>query len=210
MHKKMKELQERIYACTQAHVEDASTEELGEAIDMIKDLAEGIYYEQKAKLVEKELECMEENKLMEKLRYRDLDRREGRMYYDGGGRGSGNSGGNSGGNSNSGNSGGNSGTRNYDGGNYRYIPYENDTWEQPYRMDMRDSREGRSPMSRRNYMESKEMHKDKNKKIKDLEKYMQELTEDITEMIADASPEEKAVLDRKVTALASKISALNV
>jgi len=55
----------------------------------------------------------------------------------------------------------------------------------------RDAREGRSPMSRRQYMESKEMHLDKTQQLKDLEKYMQELTADIAEMIDDATPEEK-------------------
>lgn len=56
MDKRMRKLQEKIYDCVAAHIDDASTEELGEAIDMIKDLAEGIYYEQKAKLITKELE----------------------------------------------------------------------------------------------------------------------------------------------------------
>ena len=70
---------------------------------------------------------------------------------------------------------------------------------------MRDNREGRSPMSRKSYMESKEMHHDKTKKIQELEKYMQELSTDIVEMIEDASPEEKQMLHKKMTALTSKI-----
>lgn len=76
--------------------------------------------------------------------------------------------------------------------------------------NLRDNREGRSPMSRRNYMESKELHKDKSAKIKELEKYMQELSEDIVEMIEDASPEEKQMLEKKMTQLTSKIAQLNV
>lgn len=193
MDKRMRALQEQIYNCAQAHIEDASTEELGEAIDMIKDLGEAIYYEQKTKLINKELECMEEEEIAEKyLRHRDMDREYGRMYY--------------------------SGDKTRYPQPHMIEPYprkrisgelERD-YEEPYRIEMRDSREGRSPISRRNYMESKEMHKDKTTKINDLEKYMQELTEDIVEMITDATPEEKQVLDRKVTALASKISSLNV
>jgi len=69
----------------------------------------------------------------------------------------------------------------------------------------RDEREGRSYNSRRMYMEAKDMKRDKATQLRELEKYMQELSQDITEMIADASPEEKAYLEKKITALASKI-----
>jgi hypothetical protein len=43
-------------------------------------------------------------------------------------------------------------------------------------------------------MESKEMHQPKEKQIHELDSYMQELTGDITEMIRDASPEERQML----------------
>lgn len=73
-----------------------------------------------------------------------------------------------------------------------------------------DAREGRSGMSRRSYMETKEMHKantpeDKQHKMKELEKYMGELSGDITEMIADASAEEKSLLKTKLQTLVQKI-----
>jgi hypothetical protein len=42
--------------------------------------------------------------------------------------------------------------------------------------------------------------------MRELEKYMQELTQDIVEMIGDASPEEKQYLEKKLTTLASKVS----
>ena len=64
--------------------------------------------------------------------------------------------------------------------------------------------EGRSGMSRRTYMESKEMHKDKGEKMKNLEEYMKELSADVTEMIHDASPEEKSMLKQKMQALMQK------
>ena len=70
---------------------------------------------------------------------------------------------------------------------------------------MRDSREGRSGETRKMYMEHKSLHADKTTKMKDLEKYMQELTHDMTEMIQDASPEEKALLIQKLNTLATKI-----
>ena len=72
-------------------------------------------------------------------------------------------------------------------------------------MIMRDSREGRSPQTRRTYMENKQMHRDKASQLRELEKYMQELTQDMVEMIEDASPEERQYLEKKVSALATKI-----
>ena len=72
-------------------------------------------------------------------------------------------------------------------------------------MSGRDNREGRSGMSRRGYMEAKEMGKEKGEKMKELEKYMKELSEDVTEMIGDASPEEKAMLKSKMQTLLQKI-----
>ena len=41
--------------------------------------------------------------------------------------------------------------------------------------------------------------------VRELEKYMQELTSDMVEMIQDSSPEEKQYLEKKISALASKI-----
>ena len=70
---------------------------------------------------------------------------------------------------------------------------------------MRDQREGRSPMSRKSYMESKDMHKDKASQLQELEKYAQELTSDMVEMLEDASPEEKQFLSNKIATLATKI-----
>jgi hypothetical protein len=42
--------------------------------------------------------------------------------------------------------------------------------------------------------------------MRELEKYMQELSQDIVDMISDASPEEKQYLEKKLTTLASKVS----
>ena len=119
--------------------------------------------------------------------YRDMDRYGGRMYY------SDNSYGSSGGN-----------TRNFsssssqDGGH-------STSYSSPNYSNSRDMREGRSPMSRKNYMESKEMGHDKTTQVKELEKYISELTTDITEMIEGASQEEKQLLQRKISTLATKI-----
>jgi hypothetical protein len=92
---------------------------------------------------------------------------------------------------------GNSSSGNMNSSNGRNYYEEPNMW--------RDEREGRSHMSRRMYMEAKDMKRDKATQLRELEKYMQELSQDITEMIADASPEEKQYLEKKITALASKI-----
>ena len=82
--------------------------------------------------------------------------------------------------------------------------YSDWEWDMPKSM-MRDEREGKSGRTRRTYMENKEMHADKAMQLKELEKYIQELGQDLTEMIEGASPEEKQLLQQKVTTLASKI-----
>lgn len=68
-----------------------------------------------------------------------------------------------------------------------------------------DEYNGHSYKNRKMYMEAKEMHKDKALQLRELEKYMQELTSDIVDMIQDASTEEKQYLEKKITALATKI-----
>lgn len=74
----------------------------------------------------------------------------------------------------------------------------------------RDTREGKSGISRRTYMETKEMHKantpeDKNLKVKELENYLKELSEDVTEMLVDMTPEERTLTKTKLTTLISKM-----
>ena len=46
-------------------------------------------------------------------------------------------------------------------------------------------------MQRRMYMEAKEMKRGRDVEMKELENYLQDLTSDITDMIRDASMEEK-------------------
>ena len=161
------------------HLEQVDAKELGEVIDMVKDIEEAIYYCTITKAME-EKEKSGGERVHHHYYNRDMDKEEGRMYYDN----------NMG--SFSGNTSSNSGSRHYT--------------ELEYPM-MRDSREGRSPMSRRTYMESKEMHQPKTTQMKELEKYLQELSSDIVEMIQDASPEEKSFMEKKISALATKINA---
>lgn len=196
---------------------EADTKELGEAIDMIKDLEETLYY---CSIVE----AMEEEKEKGKSHHQNGEQsmmyypvmmnyakeQEGntdwrdapRRYYDGNSgmnyanSGRGNSSGNrSGGNSSSNNNGGNSSSQ------YTEREMPNNVFA--------DGREGRSPRSRRMYMEAKETHQDKAAQMRELEKYMQELTQDMVEMVEDASPEEKQLLSKRIAALGTKIGQLD-
>ena len=74
----------------------------------------------------------------------------------------------------------------------------------------RDRREGRSGQSRRRYFETKEENKgttaeEKQRKLKDLESYMKDLSEDIAEVISDASNEERTMIKAKVQTLLQHI-----
>ena len=201
--KMMKEsLMSQIYA-QMGNLQNVDTKELGEAIDMIKDLEEAMYYCSIVKAME---ESQEEKKYATQYYSPMMANNNGgnnRMYYDGG-------------NSNSnggGNSGGNSGSRS----NYSSMYYEDERYPlhlQPHEASMylpakmqqeRDAREGRSPINRRKYMESKSMHKDDITQKKELEEYMNELSRDIIEMISDATPDQKVLLAQKLNTLASKV-----
>ena len=224
----LKQMKSMLTACVQSEItnlKDSDYQELGAAVDMIKDLSEAIYYCSIVEAMEKK-EKEEKEKSEERyypmympMNYnRDYDRGMGRMYYDGeryyNGGGSGGSGGSGSSGGNSGGSGG-GGSRGYSESSNRDRQDSRGRDERGYseseypkiNFAMRDSREGRSPASRRSYMEAKEMHHDKATKIKELEAYIQELGKDLTEMISDASPEEKQLLQKKLAALATKVDA---
>lgn len=76
--------------------------------------------------------------------------------------------------------------------------------EHMYPSYLEQEQNGRSPMMRRRYMDGKR-YNDKQTQMQELEKYTQELAGDLTDMIKDASPEEKALLQQKIQMLASKI-----
>ena len=149
MIEELKRMKNCLITQAQAEMNNLSmvnTQEMGEVIDMIKDLEESIYY---CTIVEAMAGDNNYNY------YRDIDQNQGRMYYSGN--------------------------------------------------DLRDTKEGRSPMIRRTYMESKEMHKDKNSQMQELEKYTRELSADVIDMIRGSSMEEKQILQRKLNEIASQI-----
>lgn len=122
-----------------------NTHEMGEVIDMIKDLAETCYY---VSIVE----AMED-----KEEHEESSRQTDTMYYG--------------------------------------IGVMNDD----------NKKMGHSPMKRKSYIESKELHMDQAQQMRELEDYAQVLTSDLLEMIQDATPEEKQLLQRKIATLATKI-----
>lgn len=176
---RMKYMKETLMNCVQGQLGDLSSvdaKELGEVIDMIKDLSEAIYY---CTIVKSMEEGDKHERYYPMYMMRDMDRGEGRMYYT-------DSHGVSHPSANMSTGNQNASTRNYP-------------------IEIRDYREGRSPMTRKMYMEHKDLHHDKATKIQELDKYMHELTDDIMEMIEDSSPEEKQLLQKKISALATKI-----
>ena len=138
-----------------SHLETVDTKELGEAIDMIKDLSEAIYYCTITKAMEEK-----------EPEYYDM---EGMIHHDEHGRSSAH-GAVTGGTGSSG---------------HMY--------------------EGKSGHVRKMYMEAREKHHDKTIQMQELEKYAQELTNDLVEMIEDSTPEEKQFLSNRIAALATKI-----
>lgn len=193
---RLKYMKETLMACVEkelCNIGGADTTELGEAIDMIKDLEEAIYYGTITK-------AMEEKEQEDKYHYytpmmyyrpepnydpyRDMDRGNGKMYY----------------------SGDHNAPHHTQNGEHKIYNEK----EYPMPLDMRDHREGRSPISRKGYMEGKEMHHGKEKQMKELEKYMQELTSDMVEMIQGASPEEKQLLQKKIATLSEKVGQVSV
>lgn len=190
MAHQLKKIMEKLESCIVSElergIEKVDTKELGEAIDMLKDISKAMYNMSV-------IEAMEE--------YSEDE--EGKMYYGGRGRRR--------------DSRGrymsrrgydemfpmnddHSWTRDMDREGMGRMYYTNQTSN-----NSRDSREGRSGMSRKGYMESKEMNKSEMETKKELEEYMKELGSDIAEMVSTATPAEKAMLKQKMTEIQSKI-----
>ena len=205
MIEQMKYMKETLMKCVQGQLGDLASvdaEELGEAVDMIKDLSEAIYY----CTITESMEKSEKEKGKEKetvmyypmpmpmeyagqggnRNYRGMEYNMGRMSYDGA--------------MSYAQGGGQGGSRNYQDGNR-----QSEGESRNYPIEIRDYREGRSPMTRKTYMERKMHGGGKEAQVQELEKYMHELTNDIMEMLDGASMEEKQILKNKISALATKI-----
>lgn len=222
----LKMMKERLVDCVEKQIsgnlEYANAEELGEAVDMIKDLSEAIYYCTITEAMDEKSQQAKGSHYPVAHYYGDSIYDYPVMYSDGNqGMSSRNytpmyasNGGQSSGNRNytpmmyasDGNRQSMGESRNYtpmyaSNGNTSSYMYHSPEYGYPY---MSPEYEGRSPMVRRRYMDGKKMN-DKQMQMKELEQYTQELTSDLTDMIKDASPEEKQLLQQKISLLASKI-----
>ena len=222
-HERLKHIKENIMSAIEGQVcniQEADCEELGEAIDMLKDLEEALYFctitEAMEKTEKQPANGGGQNGHQQYMYYSEPYYYNGysnpgtggyMMYNQGNSSRGGNNSSSSyyqepmmyaqgGGSSNS--SGGNSSSSGGNSGS------SSSYYQEP--MMARDYREGRSPMSRKMYLEAKEHRGDsKTSQLKELERYMQELTSDMVDMIQEATPEEKQYLEKKISALASKI-----
>ena len=189
--KMMHDMIEKLTECAKAEIDKKGIEEIdagefSKVTDMIKDLAEAMYY----RTVTVAMEEYGEDDMGD----------EGRMYYRGQPRSR---------------TSGRFMKRGDGRRGYEDMMYYGDM-EHMRDMDRHDMHrmyyagDSRSETARRGYMETKEMHRDnspeaKQKKMRVLEKYVTELGGDITDMIADASPEERAMLKNKMQTLVSKL-----
>lgn len=189
MEKRIKHMLETLTSCVEnqlTHLETTDTKELGEAIDMIKDLEEAMYYCTVTKAMTEQSE--HEKHYSQPMYMRDIDRDYGRMYYE---------------------EDVNRGQVQYNNGSRNQYSKDNSSSQNSNSNQENDNStnqyDGRSSRSRRMYMESKMQHSDKTVQMKELENYMQELTQDIVEMVEGSSQEEKQYLSKRVAALANKI-----
>lgn len=202
----LKRMKEALMNCVQGQIygnmDNVDAKELGEAVDMIKDLSEAIYYCTITKAMEEGEEygenkgkgqhgtmyytpkMMPMDRELYPVEYYDPRYRERRpmMYVDG--------------QETTGTQHAQS-MRGYRDGMVIY-PYDGgEQW--PH-----DPKHGQSWKRRKMYMDGHGM-KDKTHQMRELESYIQELGTDLAEMVQDASAEEKQLLQQKISTLASKI-----
>lgn len=156
MHTKLNKIRDCLICCVEkemGHLDAVNAKELGEVIDMIKDIEETKYFHSITKA-------------MEDPTYGEPSTNKHKIIMK------------------------------------HHMSAKEDTNDM---MMEHDEKEGKSWLHRKTYMEAKEMHHDTPMKIKELEEYLKELSEDVVEMIEGASAEERAVLQQKLVLLANKV-----
>lgn len=220
--KRMHDMIEKLSECAKSEfekgIENVNTDEMGKVTDMLKDLAEAMYYRTLTNIMEEsdveDVQEMLDRRFYDDYRYKTTGR------YAPKGKGS------------------YVGRRGYEEPPYMHMMNREDLqdWDsmserermrdldrasrgrmyytetEPMRKDggMRDSREGRAGMMRKGYMETKEMHKgttpqDKEANMHSLESYLKELSEDLTELLPYMIPEERQMAKTRITTLAAKM-----
>ena len=220
--KRMHDMIEKLSECAKSEfdkgIENVNTDEMGKVTDMLKDLAEAMYYRTLTNIMEESdvedaLEMLD-RRFYDDYRYKTTGRYapKGRGTYVG--------------------------RRGYEEPPYMHMMNREDLqdWDsmserermrdldrasrgrmyytetEPMHKDggMRDSREGKAGMMRKGYMETKEMHKgttpqDKEANMHSLESYLKELSEDLTELLPYMIPEERQMAKTRITTLAAKM-----
>lgn len=212
MHKMIECLTEKTLCELDKGVENVNTEEMGEAVDMIKDLCEAEYKAVIVKSMKKADEEEEEyNKELLRALKDEYGEEGGRRYYDEyryangrfapKGRGI---------------------RRGYTEPPYYHMPVNYNDMEYMRDMDKSGGKmyysepiashvsESNYDRAKRHYTETKEMHKgasteDKEHKMKALDMYIRELSGDISELLNDMTPDERNLLRTKMSNLASKL-----
>ena len=188
------------YACeyVSQSVESIDTCELEKVTDMIKNLSEAEYYSIIAKEMKKaEEEDEAEEKYMLKSLKEEYGEDDGRRYYDMWRYKSGRFAPKSHGT-----------RRGYDDPPYYHTmseygrDFDRDKGRMYYTEPMHESRYEKA---KRYYEETKMHSEDKSEKMKELENYLKELSEDITKIISDASADEKTMIKNKMQTLTSKM-----
>lgn len=220
--KRMHDMIEKLSECAKSEfekgIENVNTDEMGKVTDMLKDLAEAMYYRTLTNIMEEsdveDALGMLDRRFYDDYRYKTTGR------YAPKGRGS------------------YVGRRGYEEPPYMHMMNREDlqdwnsmserermrdldrasrgrmyyTETEPMHKDggMRDSREGKAGMMRKGYMETKEMHKgttpqDKEANMHSLESYLKELSEDLTELLPYMIPEERQMAKTRITTLAAKM-----
>lgn len=226
--KPIEEICEKLTECTKSElakgIENVDAKEMGEVVDMIKDLSEAKHYiveamykttigtameenaddygetwdengkrfyrrrDSKGRFMYSEPMYYEPNYRMtpemyrehEPKYYRDMDRKDGRMYYSEGMTGNGNS---------------MSNMRNYTPADYTGIGNNAIT-------------DSRYEMAKRNYTESKAKHNSNNeadnvKNAQEAGKWIDEIAAEVKEMIPEMKPQEKSTIKAKLLGLAN-------
>lgn len=184
-------------------IENVDACEMGQVTDMLKDLAEAMYY----RTLTKAMDEAEDDEIMEMFdRYGDGRRFYDHYRYSDGrfapkGRGS--------------------YRRGYEGPYWRMTPEMYKDMQEYRDMDRNTGRmyytepsmtmsESNYDRAKRNYTETKELHRantpqDKEAKMRGLEDYFKEISSDITGLLSDMTPEERTMLKSKISALATKL-----
>lgn len=206
IHKMIECLTEKALCELDKGIENVNTEEMGKAVDMIKDLCEAEY---KAVIVKSMKKADEEEEEYDKELLRSLKaeygEESGRRFYD-----------------------------HYRYANGRFAPKGKGTYRRGYEeppyyhmyperdMDREYGKmyyteptathtsESGYDRAKRMYTETKEMHKantpeDKEHKMKALDGYIKELGGDITQLIGDMTAEERNLMRTKLSTLVSKL-----